>query len=43
MNEIRITPETSKTSNITPIMLSESTHVQTTFECIQVNNLYDIC
>ena len=42
MDEIRITPESSKTSNITPILLSESPRVQMTFECTQVDNLKDL-
>lgn len=42
MKEIRITPESSKTSNITPITLSESARVQMTFECTQVDNIKDL-
>ena len=42
MNEIRITPESYYTSQITPIVLSEKTRVQTIFECQQVDNFNDL-
>ena len=42
MEEIKITPESSRTSNITPITLSKTPRVRVTFECTQVNNLNDL-
>ena len=41
MDKIYITPESSQTSKISPIILSESDHVQISFECTQVNNPHD--
>ena len=42
MNEITITPESFRTSQITPIVLSESPRVQMTFEGQQVDNLENL-
>ena len=42
MSEITLTPESYRTSHITPIVLSESKRVQVTFEGLQVDNLHDL-
>ena len=42
MSEITVTPESYRTSQITPIVLSESERVQISFEGLQVDNLHNL-
>lgn len=42
MSEITVTPESYRTSQITPIVLSESERVQVAFEGLHVDNLHDL-
>lgn len=42
MSEITLTPESYRTSQISPLVLSESQRVQVSFEGRQVDNLHDL-
>ena len=42
MDEIKIKPESFRTSQISQIILSESEHVQMSFQGRQVDNLHDL-
>lgn len=42
MSEIRVTPESFRTSVISPIELSRSEHVQVSFETTQVDIIKDL-
>ena len=41
-DEIKLTPESYRTSQISPLILSESPRVQVSFEAKQVDNLHDL-
>ena len=41
MSSIKVTPESYRTSIVTPIELSQTTHTETTFEVLQVDNMVE--